>query len=177
MRIGKFRIACLVLICLIAVGLELRHLRVTSPPSPSRNTQLKHMPKPDFALLPETEATAYANLIGSDSKTKVQSWEPTVGDIEGLEANLSQIPALMANGEKPSRHIDDPHQYVRQYLAIVQDGKPRIFVNALCSIDAGDSNKWRKHLELAADGSACFWQAWYDPSTQKFSNLIVNGVG
>ena len=177
MRIGKFRIACLVLICLLAVGLELRHLRVAPLPAPTRNDHLKHMPRPDFALLPETEATAYAKLFGGDSKTKVQSWEPTVGDIEGFEANLSQIPALIPNGEKPSRHIEDPNQYVRQYLAIVQDGNPRIFVNALCSIDAGDSNKWRKHLELAADGGTCFWQAWYDPSTQKFSNLSINGVG
>jgi hypothetical protein len=173
MRLGKLRIVGLALICLIAIGLELRHLRVSPVPRTARVARFT----PDFALLPGSEAIAYAKLFGENSKTKVESWEPTVADIEGLETNLPQISALKESSSGPSRHIDDPHRYRRQYLAIVQDGRPRIFVNALCKIDADDSNTWRKHLELASDGGTCFWQALYDPSTQRFSNLMINGVG
>ncbi len=176
MRLGKFRIAGLALACLIAVGLELRHLRVAPLPEAARRTSLKPIATPDYALLPENEAIAYAKLFGENPKTKVESWEPTVADILGLEANLPQISTLKeSGGTGPSRRIDDPHRYLRQYLAIVQDGKPRIFVNALCTKPADDS--WRKHLELAADGGTCFWQALYDPSTQRFSNLTINGAG
>jgi hypothetical protein len=173
MPLGKLRIVGLALVCLIGVGLELRHLRVSPLPRTARVASFT----PDFALLPENEAVAYSKLFGENSKTKVESWEPTVADIEGLEANLPQISALRESGSGPSRHIDDPHRYLRQYLAIVQDGKPRIFVNALCTINADDSKLWRKHLELASDGGTCFWRALYDPSTQRFSNLMINGVG
>jgi hypothetical protein len=135
------------------------------------------MPKPDYALLPESEALAFAKAFGEDSKTRMESWEPTVADIEELEASLPQISALNENGKGPSRHIDDPHGYMRQYLAVVLDGKPKIFVNALCMTAPDDPNEWRKHLVLAFDGGTCFWRAVYDPSTQKFSNLAINGAG
>ncbi|SRR5260370_22528382 len=177
MRFGKLRIVGLAFICLIAVGLELRHLPVAPLPGTARGTSLKRIVTPDYALLPENEAIAYAKLFGDNSKAKVESWEPTVADIESLEENLAQISTLNESGPGPSRHIDDPHRYLRQYLAIALDGKPRIFVNALCTRDADDSNTWRKHLELASDGGTCFWQALYDPSTQRFSNLTINGVG
>jgi hypothetical protein len=173
MRLGKLRIVGLALVGLIAAGLELRHFRV----APLARTARVASFKPDFALLPENEAIAYSKLFGENPKTKVESWEPTVADIEGLEANLPQVSTLKESGSGPSRQIDDPHRYLRQYLAIVQDGKPRIFVNALCTINSDDSNLWRKHLELASDGGTCFWQALYDPSTKRFSNLMINGVG
>lgn len=177
MRFRKGRTAGLALICLIVIGLELRHLHVAPLPARVSQSRAKPIATPDYALLPESEAITFAKMFGENSKTKVESWEPTVADIEELEANLLQISTLNENGNGPSRHIDDPHRYLRQYLAVVLNGKPRIFVNAFCTIDADDSNRWRKHFELAADGGTCFWRAVYDPSTRKFSNLMINGVG
>jgi len=177
MRLGKLRIIGFALVCLTAIWLGLRHLRVAPLPARAPQAVIKSMPKPDYALLPESEALAFAKMFGENSKTKMESWEPTVADIDELEANLPQISALNENGKGPSRHIDDPHGYMRQYLAVMLDGKPRIFVNALCMTSADEPNRWRKHFELVADGGTCFWRAVYDPSTQKFSNLAINGVG
>ena len=140
------------------------------------HAKLGHTAISDYVLLPEGEASTYAKLFSASSKTDVQSWEPTVADIESLEANLVLIPTLSENVAGSTRHIDKPEQYFRQYLAVVQHGKRWIFVNALCRIDERDSDAWRKHLEMIVDGGECYWQAWYDPATRRFSNLLVNGV-
>ena len=105
----------------------------------------------------------------------MENWEPTVADINDLEANLSQIAALSSKEPDVNQHIDDPGQYFRQYLAVAVNGRKIIFVNALCSVEPGDS--WRKHLIVVMDGGKCYWNAVYDPATQKFSDLVVNGRG
>jgi hypothetical protein len=177
MRVGGSRIAILLIICCIAAVLEWRHLRVAPLPAPGKSSTSINIGAPAYALLPESEATAYARLFSHDPVAEAQSWEPTVADIEGLEANLPQLTSLNENGAVPSRHIDDPTQYFRQYVAVVKGGQRTIFINALCSIAADDSGNWRKHLEIGADGGTCFWKAFYDPATQTFSNLVINGVG
>jgi len=93
-----------------------------------------------------------------------------------MEANLPQISDLKENGPGPGRRIDHPNEYFRQYLPIVQSGKKLIFVNASCGIGVDYSDEWRHHLQFATDGGKCFWQAFYDPFTQRFSNLLINGV-
>lgn len=170
MHLGKLKIVLLVLCCL-ALGFEIWRLRVGSSAG-RQSTSPVQRHKPEFVLLPESEVTAYAGLFG-DPKPKVESWEPTVGDIDDLNSNLAQISALSDKEQDATRHIDAPDQYFRQYLAVVTNGKKTIFVNAMCSVDAGQN--WRKHLAFAADGGKCFWHAVYDPATQTFSNLIVNG--
>ena len=93
--------------------------------------------------------------------------------MDDIEANLPQIAELSNKDQDASRHIDDPNQYFRQYLAVVANGKRIIFVNALCKVEPGKD--WRKHLIIVTDGGKCFWHALYDPATQTFSNLLVNG--
>lgn len=164
------------LLLVVAIALEFRHLRIASLPASGQHGKLDHNAISHYALLPAGEAATYAKLFSASSTTDVRSWEPTVADIEGLEANLVQVPALSENVAGSTRHIDKPDQYFRQYLAVVQHGKRWIFVNSLCRIDEHDSDAWRKHLEMIDDGGECYWQAWYDPATRRFSNLLVNGV-
>ena len=113
MRIGKVRLALLVLLCSIAVVLGVRRLRVT--PLPAANSQKNLVPKakPDFALLPATEIETYEKYYRANFAGPAENWEPTVGDINGLEANLPQITALSGKQPDPGRHIDDAHQYFR----------------------------------------------------------------
>jgi len=113
--------------------------------------------------------------VFAGTKPHMENWEPTVADINDLEANLSQIAALSSKEPDVNQHIDDPGQYFRQYLAVAVNGRKIIFVNALCSVEPGDS--WRKHLIVVMDGGKCYWNAVYDPATQKFSDLVVNGRG
>jgi hypothetical protein len=162
----------LLLLCCAALAVELRHSRKTSIPAPPLPTAVTQKKKPDFVLLPESEVTAYARLFG-DPKLHLESWEPALGDIDDLNSNLSQISALSNKESDPNRRIDAPDQYFRQYLAAVENGKKIIFVNALCSV--AQPPNLRKQLILGADGGKCFWHATYDPATQTFSDLIVNG--
>jgi hypothetical protein len=165
------KIALLVLCC-AALGFELWHFRssprTASAPKLQRN-------RPDFVLLPVSETAIFASSVGT-LKPPIESWEPTLGDINDLESNLHQISTLSQEFHDPNRQINDAGQYFRQYLAVEMDGKKIIFVNALCRIDPGDSNDWRKHLIETVDGGKCYWKALFNPSTRTFSNLIVNGI-
>ena len=171
MRLGKFKIALLGLCCVV-IAFEVWHLRSGSGVRPTASAEHRH--KPDFVLLPESEVATFAQTF-ADPKPRVESWEPTVGDIDDLKSNLAQISALSSKEPDTNRHIDHPDQYFRQYLAVVVNGKKIIFVNAMCSVDAGQH--WRKRLALANDGGRCFWHAIYDPATQTFSELNINGLG
>lgn len=176
MRSGKLILAGLLLLACIVYWFGLKHLRSKSHPASAPNAALHRLPGMDYALLPASETTAYSIRFAAGNKVEVQSWEPTVGDIQGLENDLPQIASLSENGPGASRHIDDPRRYLRQYLAVVQDGQKKIFINALCSVQQGDP-EWRKHLVIVVDGGPCYWQAFYDPTTQKFSDLTINGRG
>lgn len=170
MQRNKIKIALALLLCLL-LGFEIWRLRVGSGSS-QQSAPVSQRHKPDFVLLPEAEVATYAGLL-ADPKQHLESWEPTVGDIEDLNSNLSQISALSSKDLDANRRIDAPDQYFRQYLAVVVNGKKTIFVNSLCS-DVQPPNR-RKKLILGADGGKCFWHASYDPATQSFSNLVVNG--
>ncbi len=164
------KIALLVLCC-AALGFELWHFR--SGPNPTRQSPKAVARKngPDFVLLPASEIESWSKYFAPGSHS--ESWEPTLGDINDVEADLAQITTLSNTDSDPSRHIDSPRGYYRQYLAVSMGGKRKIYVNALCTIDQ-DTN-WRKRLIVVADGGKCFWHAMYDVSTRTFSELSVNG--
>lgn len=164
------RIALLVFCCAV-IAFELWHFRSgSSLGQPTPPAAQKH--KPDFVLLPESQVAAYAQFF-ADPKSHIESWEPTVADINDLNSSLSQISALSDKVTPANLHIDDPDQYFRQYLAVAINGKKTIFVNAMCSVEQAAS--WRKQLVVANGGGKCRWHAIYDPGTEKFSNLIING--
>jgi hypothetical protein len=171
MRIGKSKLALIVLCCAV-LAFEAWHLRSRSSTGQQQTSQTAPKHKPDFALLPATEIAVYAGRI-ADPKPSLDNWEPTVADINDLEASLPQIAALSNKEASTYQRIDDPYQYFRQYLAVAVNGKKTIFVNALCIIDPGED--WRKHLIIVMDGGKCFWNAIYDTSTRTFSNLAING--
>jgi hypothetical protein len=90
-----------------------------------------------------------------------------------VEAALAQITALSNIDADPDRHINNPREYYRQYLAVMVSGRKIIYLNALCSVE--QNANWRKRLIVTSDGGQCFWQAMYDPSTHRFSDLKING--
>lgn len=160
----------LLVFCCIVIAFEVWHFRSSSGQQPTPPAAQRH--KPDFVLLPESEVAAYAEFFPGP-KPRLDSWEPTVGDINDLNSNLSQISALSDKEPATNLHIADPNQYFRQYLALVVDGKRTIFVNAMCSVDRVQD--WRKRLVIVMDGGKCYWHAVYDPGAHAFSNLMVNG--
>lgn len=129
-----------------------------------------------FTAAQAQEAQHYVILPASAAGeiAKEGTWHPTKADIDGLETNLSQVSSLQAeNWKSPKIRIEHPEKYFRQYVAIIQSGKRKIYVNAFCERE--DLAQWRKHLVIVDDGGTCFWQALYDPATKKFSHLRING--
>ena len=101
------------------------------------------------------------------------SWEPSITDIDGLEAGLDQVSALKITGWSSSNiHIEHPERYFRQYIGVSHRKQRRIYVNAFC--DDPQPSDWRVHLYFVVDGATCYWQALYDPVTKTFSNLTIN---
>lgn len=166
----------LLLLILIAGTFGVRFLRVAPLPTKGEVSSRQPKAKPDHALLPASETDTYVKYYLVNPGVAVQSWQPTEADLRGLEVNLPQISNLRESVSRPSRHIDNPNQYFRQYLAIVQSGRKQVFVNAFCVNGANDWTDWRYHLHVIVDGGDCYWQTWYDPITQKYSNLMINGV-
>lgn len=81
-------------------------------------------------LLPESAATTVSICTGK--KEICKGWKPTKEDIQGLEANLSQISHLKSNWRDANIHIDYPKRYFWQYLSVTITGENLIYVNAFC---------------------------------------------
>jgi hypothetical protein len=161
----------LLILCCAALGFELWHFRSGSTPTRQSSGAVAMKNGPDFTLLPASEIELWSKYFASGSHA--ESWEPTLGDINDVEADLAQITALSNSDPDVNRHIENPQEYYRQYLALQIDGRRKFLLNATCSIDH-DPN-WRKHLVVVMDGGKCFWHAMYDASTRTFSELSVNG--
>jgi hypothetical protein len=168
------KIALLVLCC-AAVGFEVWHFRTSGASRQEPLLKTAQTNRPDFVLLPPSEITDLAQFLAGP-KARIGSWEPTVADMNDIEANLGQITALSSRNSDPSRHIEAPSQYFRQYGAAVIDGRQVLLVNALCSFGRERSELWRKHLIIVNDGGKCYWQAMFDVSIHKFTKLAVNGI-
>ena len=84
MQIGKLKIALVFLFCL-ALAFQVWYLRNRVPSDQRQATHpaLKH--KSNFALLPATEIATYADPF-APPKPRMENWEPTLGDINDLEA-------------------------------------------------------------------------------------------
>lgn len=170
MKISWVKIALLALCC-AALGFELWHFKGGSTATRQSSATAAPKNQPGFVLLPADQLEIWNMHV--TPAPKVDSWEPTLGDMNDAEGALDQITALSENDPDPNRHIDNPREYHRQYLAASIDGKEKIYLNALCSID--QNVEWHKNLIVVSDGGRCFWHAMYDPATQRYSDLVVNG--
>jgi hypothetical protein len=97
------------------------------------------------------------------------SWSPSTNDVAKAEGSISQIASLKANYASP--HIDHPEQYFRQYVPIRQRGRNLFYINAFCDAP----NYWRTQVVIVTDGGDYYWQALYDPATDRYSDLTING--
>jgi hypothetical protein len=127
-----------------------------------------------FVLLPEREANSLAKMYPKDGPDRINGgWQPSQPQIQSLEANLPHVSDLRSGGAPNGEKITHPELYFRQYVAVVRAGQKLIYVNAICQIRYAPD--WREHVAVVMDGGNCFWQAWFDPATQKFSELYING--
>jgi hypothetical protein len=127
--------------------------------------------RPYVVLPPHSQAPVPPVLLWD--KDSYASWTPSLPDIEGLEANLSQVSKLKIRGfESTSIRIEHPDQYLRQYIGVLHESKRRIYINAFS--DDPPPSDWRTRLYVVIDGAIGYWHAFYDPDTKTFSDLIIN---
>jgi hypothetical protein len=127
-----------------------------------------------FVLLPSSEVAELAGMYPKKGPEKIDgSWQPAKSQTEALEHNLPHISDLRGFGAPNGERIEHPELYYRQYLAVIRGGRALVYVSAFC--DLRDFSYWHSHLVTVMDGGSCFWQAWYDPATEKFLSLSING--
>jgi len=102
------------------------------------------------------------------------TWEPSTSDVQRLEQRIDQIETLKAK-ECCLRNarVDDVHDYYRQYVGIVLDGRKVIYINAF-KRDV-ECTGWRDSTIVYCDGGKTFWGVVFDPKTGVFSGLAFNG--
>ncbi len=131
---------------------------------------------PDFEAVVFSAEASEANNFGDYTvfPNPTDYWTPTEADILALEANLE--PFLAENAELFRR--EPPIEtwlpdYARQYYGFVRDGEQFIYGNFLCARDLLLDHP--EDIVIVMDGGDCFFQLIYQPTTQAFSNLMVNG--
>jgi hypothetical protein len=129
-----------------------------------------------FVVLPASEVKAVANFYPKSGPGKIDgTWSPNMADIDGLEANLPYVAEMKGYKGRCCAATMPPDTYYRQYVAVLQGGEKRIFINALCQVEPTEN--WRDRFIGVFDGGNCFWHAMYNPATGHFSDLMVNGIG
>jgi hypothetical protein len=101
------------------------------------------------------------------------TWTPTDADVARLEAAL---PDFLRTAEDPWLMPDPPiweraPEYKRQYLGIIEAGEQVIYANFFCS----DHENWQEQVVFVLDGGDCYFQVKYNPQTDEFYDLSVNG--
>lgn len=125
-----------------------------------------------YVVLPQSAGKTDSKWLFGDS-VRLGTWTPTKPDIDGIEANLSQISNMEPQGWASKVSIEHPERYYRQYIGMTDPQQRKwIYVNAFC--EEPPPPDWKTRLIIVVDGGPCFWQAFYDPATQKFSNLMIN---
>jgi len=138
-------------------------------------TAAMHGQDQPFVVMPRIDLHGALNLCSREGVPTVDgSWEPTEGDLKGLESNLSRISKLRSMDGLRGVRIVHPSRYYRQYVAVVVGGRKMIYVNAIATEVPKD---WRERLVNMCDGGTGSWGVLYDPRTHKFSELRTNGIG
>ena len=63
--------------------------------------------------------------------------------------------------------------YKRQYIGFVRTNEQLIYANFMC--DTFDESSWKTGPLIVDDGGDCFFQVVYNPTSQTFSDLLING--
>lgn len=161
-------------------------------PGVASATQIPEKPRPDEpprgAVLTGKDALFFAQSDCRDPEsTPLTPWTPSPADIARLEKLL---PKFMA-GQKTPEDYKPLHEYYRQYIGTVRDGKKRICVNFvhynfvrlhlerpyLTTPQKGGPAEdfWKQELIVVDDGGADFFTIQFDVETGTFSALGFNG--
>ena len=105
-------------------------------------------------------------------------WTVSLEDVRAAEA------ALPAAAKRLVPQLTVPlDRYVRQYVGIVLEEGPRLYLNLLHQ-DAiaphpddteEEHDAWRREVQVVDDGGDWYVEAFFDPKTGEFTSLWVHG--
>lgn len=99
------------------------------------------------------------------------SWVPTAEVISRLKQHIE--PFVRNESKTEGRKLQDWKTYTFQYQGQEENGRKFVFVNAFCINDNGWQLK--KQVVVVLDGGTCFFNIKYDPKTNQFFSLQING--
>jgi hypothetical protein len=128
-------------------------------------------------ILPASEAKATTKIYPPPGgKPITGGWQVTPADIAPVEARISEIAHMTPRGWPSQIHIQNPDLYFRQHVGVIQEGKKRIYVNAIRhgNDEGKPPREWCTHFYWVSDGDLNYWQVIYDPETKQFIGLQIN---
>ena len=151
---------------------------------PGASIEIPEKPRPDEsprgAVLTGQAALDVAQIVCRYFEPgSISLWEPDPAEIARLEKLL---PEFMA-GQKTPEDYQPLHEYYRQYVGVVRDGKKRICVNFFHygfvkeSVQRGREAEdfWKRDPIIMDDGGAYYFFIQFDLETGTFSQLRFNG--
>ncbi len=103
---------------------------------------------------------------------------PSDAEVAAFEAKLAAFLRVKAKPRRPGEPqlAERMPKYMRQYVGIVEaDGKRRVWGNFFCEYFGHGDDGWRKEGFVVKDGGDCYFNVKYEPATETFSALMING--
>jgi hypothetical protein len=106
-------------------------------------------------------------------------WTPTLSEVLELEARLPAYLGSPAATKAAASCCPQPvplakraPAYKRQYVGVLDHGRPLIHASFFCEAPAGD---WHRTPVIVDDGGDCYFQVDYDVHKRRFESIAVNG--
>jgi hypothetical protein len=113
------------------------------------------------------------NAMGIGRWVLVQggAWSPDENVVSDIAASIQTY--VQEQAKASGKEMKLWSTYTFQYQGRIDYDKKLVFVNALCTKES--VKRLQKNIVLVLDGGSCFFNLLYDPTSRKFSNLVVNG--
>lgn len=130
------------------------------------------LPSVGTFVLPVNAGRSLLKQCSRDAPANVsQFWNPSAEQIQKLE---SLLPGYLRHRSSGERSIPGDVDYHRQYVGIVVGGKRRIYGNFYPASVAVYFDE-KSTPVVVCDGGAVFWGIVFEPESNDFLDLQVNG--
>ena len=127
------------------------------------------------AIFPKERTEEFASKLLVTGELTPPFWTPKIEQVRVLEKFLPEF--VRKNAPRDGKPIGTISKYKRQYFGITKNGKKQIYVNGFCEQYWSQKEDWRSKFVLVLDGGNCYFQILFDPTTNEFTNFVINGEG
>ncbi|HTV84331.1 MAG TPA: hypothetical protein VME63_02930 [Dyella sp.] len=133
-----------------------------------------HQISSNSVVLSRTQAEMLLHQCSRPTPDNVDGfWSVSDQVAQNVDRDIDKISTLQSTARIA---ISRPHEYFRQYGGIVISGRQFVYINAIRYTTLGQTElPWKTKAVRICDGGETSWGALYDPATNSFSQLEVNG--